>query len=124
MPSKIHPVWYAVAIPLAGVIIAVLLVSWRKSAPATVDRFSVEQYCAAPANFMGNAYTVEGQIDAQLAYQQNVGRLISVRLQDGKRIGVFAKPTFKEKLAVGQRYRMDIVIGQDGLITLESITKL
>lgn len=124
MPSKIHPVWYAVIIPLLGIIVAASLVFLRKSAPATVDRFSVEQYCSAPANFMGNAYTLEGQIDAQLAYQQNVGRLISVRLQDGKRVGVFAKPSFKENLAVGQRYRMDVVIGQDGMIVLEGISKL
>lgn len=124
MPSKINPVWYAVSIPLLAIVVAAALVLWRKSAPTTLSRFSVEQYNASPVNFMGNTYVVDGQIEGQLAYEPNVGRLMSVRLQDGKRFAVFAPAKFTENLAVGQRYRMDINIASDGIILLDDIQKL
>ncbi len=124
MPSKIHPVWYAVAIPLAGVFVAVLLVIWRKGSPEQTGRFSVQQYCAAPANFMGNRYTLDGQIDAQLLWEKNVGRLLAVRLPEGRRLPVFVDDSFRENLSVGQRYRMDVSIGEGGIVRLESISKL
>lgn len=124
MPNKIHPAWYAVAIPLAGILLAVLLVIWRKSAAPSGERFSAKAYCAAPANYMGNRYVIDGQIDAQLQWDPDAGRLIAVRMADGDRIPVLAKDSFRENLSVGQRYRMEILIDEGGLISLESIEKL
>mgnify|MGYP001408499595 CR=1 FL=1 len=123
MPNKINPVWYAVAIPLIGILIAVILVLVRKGSADSLDRFSVEQYREAATNFQGNSYTIEGQIDAQLAWDPEIGRLLSVRLNDG-RLGVLAPKNLQENLSVGQRYRMSVQVDKDGLITLKSLQKL
>ena len=124
MPTKINPVWYVVAIPLAGILIAAAIVVWRKSGLENGDRFVAQTYCSQPENYMGNAYVFDAQIDAQLAWSPDVGRILAVKLADGRRVPVFVDKSIRENLMAGQRYRMDTTVGRDGAICVVDIEKL
>ena len=91
----------------------------------TGEPFPVRAFISAPDNLQGNRYLLEAEIDAQLNWQEGVGRHIAVRtLRDGTRLPVFIADSMNANLLVAQRYRFEIAVRKGGLLYVERLKKL
>ena len=89
------------------------------------EPFPVAAFQTAPENLQGNRYSLEAEIDAQLKFQEGVGRFISVRpLNEKVRLPVFISDSLKANLLVAQRYRFDLTVRKGGLLYVNSLTKI
>lgn len=114
---------------LAGLAFGLLLLfglfQWWSRAPYSgLESFPVENYLERPRDFLGNSYRVRAQIDSQIEWRRNVGRLIVVRLEEtDERLPVFVPSRTGSELHVGQRYEMRVRIEEKGLIYVEALRK-
>lgn len=93
---------------------------------AGLEPFPAEAYLEAPANFQGNRYRVEGQVQDQIAFRPGTGRLVAVAVEDGfARIPLFLPETTSgtTNLTVGQRYRFAVQVRQEGLLYVDDLAK-
>lgn len=89
-----------------------------------LEEFPVGSYREQPLNLMGNRYVMAAQIDSQLLWDEEVGRLIAVRPDGEKeRLAVFVGSEEGINLQVGQRYRMRVAVRDQGLIIVEDLEK-
>lgn len=89
------------------------------------NELPVAQYINAPKTFAGNTYSLTAQIDSQLAYDENSGRIIKVKTDDNSELPIFAPITLANfNPMVGQRYKFSIKIGGDGILTITNFKKI
>jgi len=108
---------------LIGVIVG--LVAWQFKpgggdsgvTPYGLDTFPVDAYAEAPGNLRGNRYLLRAQIYEQLDRREDVGRIFSVTPTESEaRIAVFIPAGIERNVHVGQRYRLEVRVGDKGLI--------
>ncbi|MGA2052510.1 MAG: hypothetical protein ABSH19_04280 [Opitutales bacterium] len=123
-PGKINPILIAFLIPLVVIIAALIFLVVRKTTHESGEQFDYAAYIKAPENFLGNHYNLDAQVESQLAWDEGFGKLLVVRPVNGSgRISVFVPDTLGENLNVGERFHMNIVIKDQGLINVESLEK-
>lgn len=89
------------------------------------EPFPVDAYLTAPGNLQGNRYTLDAEIDSQLDWSENVGRLIAVRpIGHDQRLPVFITDSLNANLMVAQRYRFELTVRKGGLLTVTALKKL
>lgn len=89
------------------------------------EPFPVKAFVAAPENLLGNRYSLDAEIDAQLNCREGVGRIIAVRpLKEDARLPLFIADLLKTNLLVAQRYRFTITVRKGGLLYVEQLEKL
>ncbi|MBO7521859.1 MAG: hypothetical protein J6T16_06435 [Opitutales bacterium] len=110
MKRKFNPVIIAIAIPLVAVAFAVGSVFYKKSATSGSDAFPTAAYIENPASFLGNRYMLKAQVESQLAYDANAGRLLCVKTPDGARVAVFVPIEIDKNIQAGQKYGFDVEV--------------
>lgn len=84
----------------------------------------VEDYVQQPGNFLGNTYRISAQIDSQITWEEDVGRIMAVQTEGSRsRIPVFVPDVVEKNLHVGQRYELRVNIRKGGLIYVEDLRK-
>jgi len=89
-----------------------------------LEAFPVQAYAEAPGNLAGNRYVLRAQIYEQLARREGVGRLLTLA-PDGSqtRLFVYVPAGLERNIHVGQRYRMQVRVGDEGLIEVMALEK-
>lgn len=91
------------------------------------EPFPVTAYLEAPDNLLGNRYTLDAEIDAQLQWKEGTGRLLAVRpldSGDSSRLPLFIADSLNANLMVAQRYRFDLTVRRGGLLYVTALRKL
>lgn len=121
--SKINPLFFALGIPVLVIVILLAIVLPRMAGGgkfADLSPFSVDAYRKDWATLQGNAYRLDCQIEAQLAFVEGKGRVLAVKPTDGKlgsgRIPVFVPAGSGESFEVGQRYKCKVRVSRDLLV--------
>lgn len=84
----------------------------------------VDNYVKKPGDFLGNRYLLRAQIDEQIQWEKGLGRVLAVRVDGSdRRLPVFVPEGVTDNLHVGQRYEMQAVIEQGGLIYVQALRK-
>jgi hypothetical protein len=89
-----------------------------------LEPLPVENYLEKPSDFLGNRYVLRTQIDAQLRWEKGLGRVLAVTVEgSAARLPVFVPENVGQTLHVGQRYEMEAIIEQGGLVYVETLRK-
>lgn len=110
----------------AAVVAVVLAAVWffRPGAWSRLERFPGAAYRERPGDFLGNRYVLRAQIDKQIRWDRDLGRLLAVSPESGGgRLPVFVPAAVSENLHVGQRYAMRIRVEEGGLVYVEDLRK-
>ncbi|MGZ0657470.1 hypothetical protein ACWPKS_17870 [Coraliomargarita sp. W4R72] len=84
----------------------------------------VASYLQKPGDFLGNRYVLRAQINEQLKWEKGLGRVLAVVAEGSDaRLPVFVPETVGDNLHVGQRYELEVIIEQGGLIYVEALRK-
>lgn len=114
--------WILGAIGLAVVVGILIMVS--KGGYSKLESMPVTAFLDAPSDFLGNEYSLNAQIESQLSWQKEVGRLVAVTPEGARnRLPVFVPSEINQNLQTGQRYEMHVRIENGGLIYVESLRK-
>ena len=118
----------AAAIPVASVlIVAGFLYKNANSVGSAQDgaKLPIAQYCDLPKSFAGNEYSISALVDSQLAYSENVGRIILIKTNSGKSLPLLVPATLEGfNPSVGQRYNFNVRIDEDGKLLLTAFRKI
>lgn len=122
---KVNPIVIALLVLILAGIAFVIQQVIQEQGLSDQDPLPVESFVERPRNHLGNRYSLDAQIEQQLDWRRGVGKLLTVTsLQDASRpLPVFLPDQLDESLRVGQRYRMEILVDQDGLLIVEKLEK-
>lgn len=74
--------------------------------------------------FLGNSYSLKAQVNSQIKWEKGLGRILSVRPEGANtRLPIFVPEQNGKNLHVGQRFDMQILIEEGGLIYVEALHK-
>ncbi|CAA6691181.1 MULTISPECIES: hypothetical protein [unclassified Lentimonas] len=119
---KPSSLWKGVAVACA--LLAVALVSGCGDNFSDLEVLPTESYMKKPGDFLGNTYSIRAQIDSQVKWDKEVGRILAVVPESGgARLPVFVPEAVGGNLHIGQRYEMRARIEEGGLIYVESLRK-
>lgn len=105
-------------------LLAIALMSGCGDTMSDLEELPAESYMKKPGDFLGNTYSIRAQIDSQVKWDKEVGRILAVLPeQGGARLPVFVPESVGGNLHIGQRYEMRVRIEQGGLIYVESLHK-
>lgn len=92
------------------------------------DAFPVQTYLDSPETLLGNRYSLDAEIDAQLDWREGVGRIVAVRplpaTRDAARLPLFIADSHQANLMVAQRYRLELTVRRGGLLYVTALKKL
>jgi hypothetical protein len=89
-----------------------------------LEALPIDNYLQKPGDFLGNRYVLRAQINEQLKWEKGLGRVLAVVAEGSDaRLPVFVPELVGENLHVGQRYEMQAIIEQGGLIYVEALRK-
>ncbi len=118
------------ALPIViGVVVLImaigLYVGLKSNGASDLEPFPAKNYLESPGDFLGNSYALNAQIDSQLRWEKGVGRVLAVKVTgDSKtRIPVFVPDSIGANVHKGQRYEMEVLIEEGGLIYVEALRK-
>ncbi|TVP76812.1 MAG: hypothetical protein EA353_11500 [Puniceicoccaceae bacterium] len=91
---------------------------------SNLEALPVQNYLQKPGDFLGNRYLVRAQINEQLKWERGLGRVVAVSVEgSNSRLPVFVPESVGQNLHVGQRYTMEVIIEEGGLIYVEALRK-
>ena len=113
---------YAFALSLlAGML---LFSSCGDGKSSDLELLPIDTYLQKPGDFLGNRYMLRVQIDEQLKWEKGFGRVLAVHAEGSEaRLPVFVSESAGDNLHVGQRYELQAIIEQGGLIYVEALQK-
>jgi hypothetical protein len=119
--------WFTLsALPILFVVLAFALATsgCGRGGISDAELLPVEDYLKKPGDFLGNRYRLRVQIDEQIKWEKGLGRVLAVRMEGASaRLPVFIPEGVTENLHVGQRYEMEAIVEQGGLIYVEALHK-
>ena len=109
---------------LGALFLGLILLALKGDAYAKFDPFPAAQFSESSADFLGNQYVLRAQIDSQLQWDPQVGRILAV-LPDHSphRLPIFIPAELPENVLNGQRYEMLISVKKGGLVYVEDLRK-
>ena len=123
-PGKINPVFVAFLIPLVVIVTAGIFIVVRNHLRHSLPPFSMDAYHASPTEMQGNHYNINAQIETQLRVDEGFGRFLDVKdLDSNGHVSVFVPQGVGADINSGQRYHMQVVIKDKGLIQVEDMSK-
>jgi len=123
-PGKVKPVLLAFLIPLIVIVTAVVFMVARSRLHHSLEPFNQAAYQHSPTDLAGNHYSLDAQVDAQLRWDDGFGRMLSVKPMDGgNRLSVFVPDSVATDLHMGQRFHMNVLVKDKGLIQVEELDK-
>ena len=106
------------------IIIVIIVLGVRSNGLSGLEAFPHAGYLEKPADFLGNTYVLRGQVDSQIKWQKEVGRIVAVELDAARiRLPVFVPNDVGGNIQPGQRFDMQVKIHQGGLIHVEALHK-
>ena len=113
---------YAFALSLLGGMLFFSACGDGKS--SDLELLPIDTYLQKPGDFLGNRYMLRVQIDEQLKWEKGLGRVLAVVAEGSEaRLPVFVSESAGDNLHVGQRYELQAIIEQGGLIYVEALQK-
>ena len=113
---------YAFALSLLGGMLFFSACGDGKS--SDLELLPIDTYLQKPGDFLGNRYMLRVQIDEQLKWEKGLGRVLAVIAEGSEaRLPVFVSESAGDNLHVGQRYELQAIIEQGGLIYVEALQK-
>jgi len=124
-PGKINPVFVAFLIPLLVIVTAGVFVVMRNHLRHSLPAFSLDVYRNTPDELQGNHYNLDAQIESQLRVDEGFGRMLIVKALDGAggRLSVLLPDGVTGDFNSGQRFHMQVVVKDKGLIQIEDMSK-
>ncbi len=123
MKTKLAPIIIAVIIPVVSVFIALTLVYFKKKNLSVLEDFSYAEYLSSPKNLSGNSYLLNAEIELQLVNLGDKGRVVAVRTDKGDKLAVLIPASIVGNIVTKQRYAMEVLVGDNGRITVKSMGK-
>lgn len=112
---------------IGGVVILIVLALFaviRLTSAPKLESLPVEGYLDSPGDFLGNRYSLKAQINSQIKWEKGLGRILAVRPEGAKsRLPVFVPDESGRNLHVGQRFDLQVLIEEGGLIYVEALRK-
>ena len=103
---------------------ACLLVACSGGKRSDLELFPTQNYLQKPGDFLGNRYVLRAQINEQLKWEKGLGRVLAVVAEGSEaRLPIFVPDSGGQNLHVGQRYELEVIIEQGGLIYVEALRK-
>ncbi|WP_309400369.1 hypothetical protein [Cerasicoccus maritimus] len=121
-PGKFNATVAVAVVGVIAAIVIVLVLVLQGSSRSRLEPFPTAAYLASPQNFLGNSYQVDAQVDSMLVYRPGLGRLLVVK-SEGKSIPVFLEDGLADSIHTGQRYHMDVNVGEGGLLYVIDLQK-
>ena len=91
------------------------------------EPFPVAVYMQNPGSLQGNKYQMKAQIDRQLGWRARVGKIILVQAStpEGlvKKVPVYFPDEIAATVLPGQKLMLTVMVGEQSLITVESLEK-
>ncbi|HTB62606.1 MAG TPA: hypothetical protein VK737_03375 [Opitutales bacterium] len=124
-PGKINPVFIAFLIPLIVIVTAGVFMVVRSHLRHSLEPFNLKAYTDSPNELQGNHYNLNAQIESQLRAEEGFGRFLLVKDVDegDKHLFVFIPAGVGGDLNSGQRFHLQVVIKDKGLIQVEDMSK-
>lgn len=124
-PGKINPVFVAFLIPLMVIITAGVFMVMRNHLRHSLPAFNAEVYRNSPNELQGNHYNLDAQIESQLRVDEGFGRMLVVKMLDGAggHLSVLLPDGVAGDFNSGQRFHLQVVIKDKGLIQVEDMAK-
>jgi hypothetical protein len=133
MPRRAHQkvsgsrIWLVAASFLVLATGSVFLFQSREGPFRTVSVLPPMDYFENANSLRGNIYQLEGVITSSLGSSQSQGRLFGLRVEsrDGDLpLPILIPPDYREmNLQKGQRYRVKVRVGEDGILWVEDLSK-
>lgn len=109
---------------LGGFFLGFILLALKGDVYAKLEAFPAAQFSENSADFLGNQYVLRAQIDSQLQWDPQVGRILAVLPDRSQhRLPVFISAELQENVLNGQRYEMLISVQEGGLVYVEDLRK-
>jgi hypothetical protein len=119
---KSASIWIGASLVFSLLVVA--LTSGCGDKMSDLEVLPTESYMKKPGDFLGNTYMIRAQIDSQVKWDKEVGRILAVVPESGgARLPVFVPDNVGGNLHIGQRYEMRARIEEGGLIYVESLRK-
>jgi hypothetical protein len=124
-PGKINPVFIAFLIPLLVILTAGVFILVRHHLRHSLPDFNVEAYRNSPDELQGNHYNLDAQIESQLRVDEGFGRMLVVKTLDSSagHLSILLPDSVTGDFNSGQRFHMQVVIKDKGLIEVEDMSK-
>lgn len=124
MKRKYTPILIAIAIPLVAVAFALISIYFKKNPVkgTASENFPLGAYIQNPTSLAANKYTLNAQVDSQLAANSQA-RILSVRPAGGGRLAIIVPESLKANIMAGQRYNFSIDVKSDGALVVTSMEK-
>lgn len=115
---------FTVCIAGCGLLFLGLLAACGRGEFASLETLPVSSYLERPGDFLGNTYLLQGRIDSQIMWEQEVGRILALEPEgSARRLPVFVPTGAGQNLYVGQVYETRVTIREGGLIYVEALRK-
>ena len=115
----------SVGIFTCAIFLMVVIKISKDRAVMSGNDFPISLYVNSPQSFAGNVYSLNVQIDSQLAYDDISGRMFLVKSSDSTPLPIYAPHSLSGfNPMVGQKYKCTIRIAGDGMLTLTSFEKI
>lgn len=121
-PGKFNATVAVAMVAVVAAIVIVLVLVLQGSSRSRLEPFPTAEYLTSPQNFLGNSYRIDAQVDSMLSYRPGLGRLLVIK-SEGKSIPVFLAEGLADSIHTGQRYHMDVSVGDGGLIYVQTLQK-
>ncbi|HAV14127.1 MAG TPA: hypothetical protein DCX06_11645 [Opitutae bacterium] len=105
-------------------VISSVFISCSNGDFSNLETLPTKQYLENPVDFLGNTYSVKAQIDSQIKWEKEVGRILAV-IPEGSsiRLPVFVPDAVGNNIHIGQRFELRVRIEEGGLVYVEALRK-
>ena len=124
--KKVSSTSIIVGFILSAVSILGFLVLYRSITGSSRENLPIAQVRENPKSFSGNGYDLEASIESQIAYKENVGRIILTKdLMTGIVVPIFVPDSLSGfNPSPSQLYRFSLKIDHAGVLNLTNFKKL
>jgi hypothetical protein len=117
MMTKRSSLIYLLLAPAVLLLLLLAVAIFRKTGNNDAPALNAKRFREEWSALQGNAYALTGQIDQQLGYHAENGRVLSIRLlADSERLPVLVPPSMTHNFEPGQRYAFKVRVRGDSLL--------
>lgn len=126
MRSKTNPIILVLVVVIVIGIAFVAFVLSQQQTGSSADALPVRAFIEKPMNYVGYVYQLDAQIDSQLAWKQGVGRILTVKPMSDREVSipVYVPDSLQQKMHMGERYRLDVLVTEKNILTVQSLEKI
>ena len=123
MKKKFNPALFVLLIPMVAILFALASFYFKRTGISEATQFPYESYIADSTALMGNVYSLHAQIDSQLAFDTEVGRILCVRLEGDNTLAILLPLGVVKAVHPGQKYLFKVEVLQNGAVKVLDLEK-